>query len=136
VPAQTVGVIVNQNPAITTVTLSSGITCLTPSVSLNALSSDPDVVFSWLGPNSYTSSISNPNDVTVAGDYTLSVTNTLSACASSTVISVTGNTVVPDLSFSSSGDLGCNTSVVLNASSTSTNSLTYLWSGPSKFYYK
>lgn len=131
--SQTVSVIVNQNPAITTVTLSSGITCLTPTVSFNALSSDPDVVFSWLGPNSYTSGISNPNDITITGDYTLSVTNTLSACSSSTVISVTGNTVVPDLSFSSSGDLGCNTSVILNASSTSTNTLTYLWSGPSSF---
>jgi gliding motility-associated-like protein len=130
---QTITVNVNQNPVITSVTSSSGISCLTPSISLNASSTDPDVSYSWSGPNSYTSGVSNPNDISVAGDYTLSVTNTISACSTSTIISVIGNTNVPDLSFSSSGDLGCSTSVILNASSTSTNPLTYLWSGPSSF---
>lgn len=133
VSSETVEIIINQNPDNVSATVSSDITCATPTISLNGSSTTLGVNYTWSGPNSYTSTVQNPNDVTTIGDYTLIISDATTGCETSTVVTVTENINLPDLVFSSSGDLGCNASVLLTASSTSTNSLTYLWSGPLSF---
>jgi gliding motility-associated-like protein len=44
-----------------------------------------------------------------------------------------GNTTIPNFSVVSSGNLGCNTTVTLMASSSTSAGITYTWSGPGSF---
>jgi gliding motility-associated-like protein len=115
-----------------TATISGSLTCI-GNVTLTATptSTDP-VTYSWTGPTSFTSSIQSPT-TSIAGDYTISVTDMGSGCSSTSTITVGTNTVGPNLTAITSGSLGCATSVTLTASTAGTNTLTYLWSGPSSF---
>ncbi|MBL7935395.1 MAG: gliding motility-associated C-terminal domain-containing protein, partial [Bacteroidia bacterium] len=130
---QTVTINVGISPANITASVSNNITCNTPTVSLTGNSTDVGVDYLWTGPGSYTSAIQNPTDIITAGDYTLNVTNPLSGCSTTTIISVSSNTIVPDITATSSGSLGCNNSVTITAVSTSTNTLNYTWFGPSSY---
>jgi gliding motility-associated-like protein len=115
-----------------TATVSGSLTC-TGNVTLTATPSSTNAVtYSWNGPSSFTSTAQSPT-TTVAGDYTISVTDIASGCSSTSTITVGTNTVGPNLTAVTSGSLGCATSVTLTASTTGTNTLTYTWSGPSSF---
>ncbi|MDO8999852.1 MAG: gliding motility-associated C-terminal domain-containing protein [Bacteroidota bacterium] len=109
-------------PNIST-TLPSTLTCITPSVILTGTSTTSGVTYSWQ-PQGVTTNTSIAN---VAGNYTLAISNTLSGCKSTSVITVTQNTVSPNISSNVSGVLTClNTSVVLLGTST-TSGVTFTW---------
>ncbi|MES2566145.1 MAG: gliding motility-associated C-terminal domain-containing protein [Bacteroidota bacterium] len=133
--ASSATVTVNVNPSPTNVTaITNGtLACATPSISLSGSSTTTGAIYMWTGPNSYTSAVQNPTNITSAGDYTLAVIDPISGCTATATTLVTGNTSIPNLTASSSGSLGCNASVTITASSTSTNTLNYVWSGPSSF---
>ncbi|MES2762886.1 MAG: gliding motility-associated C-terminal domain-containing protein [Bacteroidota bacterium] len=115
-----------------TATASGSLTCI-GDVTLTATPSSTNAVtYAWSGPSSFTSTVQSPT-TTVAGDYTISVTDVASGCSSTSTITVGTNTVGPNLTATTSGSLGCATSVTLTASTTETNTLTYSWSGPSSF---
>ena len=133
VATTTVDVNITPGPASVTASSNGDITCSTATVGLTGNSTTTGVNYSWSGPSSYTSTTQNPTDITVPGDYTLTVTDPLSGCTTTATATVLSYTVIPGLTATSSGSLGCNTSVTITATSTSTNILNYSWSGPSSF---
>ncbi|MDF2447703.1 MAG: hypothetical protein K0R26_207 [Bacteroidota bacterium] len=129
----TATVLVNVSPSPENVTaLSNGtLSCSSPTVSLSGSSTSTNVIYTWAGPNTYTSSTQNPIDITAPGDYTLTVTDPLSGCNSSATTAVTGNTLLAVVSANVSGMLGCNSTVTLTAAGMGTAS--YNWTGPLSF---
>ncbi len=121
------------SPQNVTASVSGDITCLTPSVNLFGNTTSSPVVYLWTGPNSYTSTAQNPTGITDGGAYTLGVVDLISGCVTTTMVTVITNTTISGLVATTSGSLGCLSVVTLSAASTTTNTLTYAWSGPSSF---
>ncbi|SFE06872.1 hypothetical protein SAMN05518672_104360 [Chitinophaga sp. CF118] len=117
------------DPAVTlTTAVSRTVTCAN-SAQITVTPSSTVSSYSWTGPNGFTSTLQNPT-VTAGGQYI--VTATLpSGCTVSAPVTVAEDKAAPDLS-ASGGSLGCQTSIVINAS-TSVASPQYSWSGPNGF---
>ena len=126
--------------AIPTVTLSSNsasITCSNPTPTVSVSTSTSAVSYSWSptsGIVSGTETTANPT-FSLAGSYSLVVTNTANSCATSNsgnVVTVVSNTTAPIISLSSSGNTGTltcsSTSVIVNPTVTPGSNLTYTWS--------
>jgi gliding motility-associated-like protein len=133
VGSSTVFVDVTPGPANVTSSVSGDITCITSTVDLFGNTTSSPVTYLWTGPGSYTSAIQNPIGITQGGTYTLAVVDMLTGCTTTSTVVVTTNTTIPGFSVTASGSLGCVTTVTLNAASTTTNVLSYNWSGPSTF---
>lgn len=108
------------------------ITCGTPSVQLLGSSNTSNVTYEWEGPNGFHSTEQNPT-VTVAGDYTLTV-SVASGCASSLTVTVDQAGDLPQASPTASGLVGCggNSQVTLTANPDLTG-YTFDWTGPNGF---
>ncbi|MBS1657826.1 MAG: T9SS type A sorting domain-containing protein, partial [Bacteroidetes bacterium] len=97
---------------------------------LSATSSGINDVYSWSGPNSFTSSLQNPsiNNVTnaVAGTYAVTVTNS-AGCSTSASTTISVNTL-PSVS-ATGGDVCTGSTLNLTAS----GGTSYSWNGPNGF---
>jgi hypothetical protein len=102
--------------------------CVVNTVVLNGSSPDTTAVYTWTGPNSFTSTVPNPS-VTLDGVYNLAVTNTSSGCVSTAVATVTLNNTAPSASATTPGSLNCSaTQVQLNGTGSSQGAnYTYAW---------
>ncbi|MGZ3898389.1 MAG: hypothetical protein ACXVML_16740, partial [Flavisolibacter sp.] len=88
--------------------------------------------FAWTGPGGFTSTSATPS-VTVAGTYTLTVTNPANGCTATDVALVTLNNTPPNANAGADKVITCTTtSVTLNGSST-TAGATFAWAGPGGF---
>ncbi len=111
------------------------IDCTTgPEVQLAGGSSTPGVSFSWVASNGG-NIVSGPNTATptvnAAGTYTLTVTaDQCTAIASTTV---TSDLAAPDALASVSGVLTCTETMVTIQGTSSTDGVSYSWSGPDGF---
>jgi gliding motility-associated-like protein len=98
------------------------------SVTYSSTSTSANPIISWLpGP------ISSPTlDVTSAGSYSLQVVDAVSGCSVTTTFTVDGSTNIPqNVDAGTNVLIPCgNPSVVLNGATTSTDVVTYDWSGP------
>jgi gliding motility-associated-like protein len=131
--ANTFTVYLNNTPptsTITAISTNSTIGCggNSSTVTLNATSSSTNFTQTWLPGSATTSTL----DVTTAGIYTLVVVDAVSGCSVTTEYTVSGSSTPPQ-----NVDAGTNTSipcgtptVALNGTTTSTNVVTYDWSGP------
>ena len=111
---------------------SDGILCQTSSVTLIATTTMSSPVYSWTGPNGFTSSVATPQ-VTEAGTYTVTVTDNTSGCVASdnTIVADAGTTT--DCSITNNGPLTCaNPSIFLDGEST-TAGVTFSWTGPNGY---
>jgi hypothetical protein len=73
---------------------SGALTCNTgSSVTLSGSSPTSGVMYSWTGPNNFTSTAQNPV-VTTAGTYNLTVTNPVNGCTSTASATVTSNNTI------------------------------------------
>ena len=102
------------------------LTCSTTSVTISGLSNNNNVTYNW------DSSVSNSNgssaSVNAPGDYTLTVSSNLNGCSNSGIVSVSIDTISPNVSAGADQTLSCTiTSVTLIGSST-TNNVSYSWS--------
>ncbi len=70
------------------------ITCASTSVTLTFTASTSDISLGWTGPNGFTSDELTP-EVFEAGDYTLTVMDTLNGCSAMAVATVTVDTLAP-----------------------------------------
>lgn len=105
------------------VNLPASLNCTNISVTLTGASTTGGVTYTWQPGNINTSTLSVNN----VGNYSLTITDPLNGCSSTTAVAVTQNTVLPNISASSSGNLSCiNTSVTLTGNST-TGGVNYLW---------
>ena len=118
-------VTINQNTVAPNVTATVGgsLTCIAPSVILTEGSSTAGVTFTWMPMNVNTSTAS----ATSVGNYTLTVTNPLNGCTSSTVVAVTQNTVQPNITSSTPATLNCTSTAVTINGGSSTAGVTYTW---------
>ncbi len=100
------------------------LTCLSPTVQLNAIgtSQGPGITFTWsaVGGNFLSGQNTLTPTVNAPGQYTLSVLNTMSNCAVSTVVTVTENRVLPIAQVAAPAQINClNTTLSLDASGSS-----------------
>lgn len=104
------------------------INCKTPTLSLKASTSTPNVTFVWSGPGGFTSTEQNPQTDT-SGTYTVLLTNQANGCEATAVTFVTEDFVQPDITVVTETITCTKPAVVLN-STTVTSSVVYNWAGP------
>ncbi len=124
-------------PTVTLTSNTASITCSNPTPSISVSTSTSVVSYNWsptTGIVSGTQTTANPT-FSLAGSYSLVVTNTVNNCATSNsgnVVTVVSNTTEPVISLSSSvnsGVINCSsTSVIVNPTVTPSSDLTYTWS--------
>mgnify|MGYP000212260369 CR=1 FL=1 len=132
----TAAVTVQQNTTPPTVVIAppQNISCLTPTITLNASGSSqgPNFTFVWStadgnftgGTNTYTPTVNQ------AGTYTLVITNTTNGCTGEASVTVSGNTDLPTAVIAPPGVVNCYTpEIELDASGSSQGgNFTYQWS--------
>ncbi|MCF8245686.1 MAG: T9SS type A sorting domain-containing protein [Saprospiraceae bacterium] len=113
------------------VTASVGaINCAAQSAQLMGNSTTPVVEYAWSGPNGFSSSMQNPT-VTEPGDYLLTVTIPSNGCTSSASVTL-APFAVPDAS-ATGGDITCASPTVQLMGSSTTQNVSYHWTGPNSF---
>ncbi|MFO0478090.1 MAG: beta strand repeat-containing protein [Bacteroidota bacterium] len=113
----------NITPPSRGASVSNSITCVNPTATLTGISSTPGVTYSW-SPLGLTTAI---GITTVAGNHTLTVTDPVNSCKSTTVVTVLQGAGIPTITASANRTLTCiNTSATLTAVSTVTN---IVWNG-------
>ena len=108
------------------------ITCSNGSVTLAGSSSTPGVTYNWSGPNDFASTAQNPA-VSIAGTYTLTVTNPGNGCTSTDSADVIQDTPVPGAIAGGGGTITCTVPSVTITGSSPTPGVNYSWSGPDDF---
>lgn len=131
--SDTVVVTVKPKPAVPTMN-NNGPVCAGETIMLAAASTTGGASYSWIGPNSYTSSLQNPtignSTTSMSGTYT--ATTTLDGCSSSATTSVTVKPM-PTAVTTSSNTPVCAGNNLLVSIGTSTSGSTYSWTGPNSF---
>jgi hypothetical protein len=105
------------------------INCTNPTITITSETSTSGTSFGWTGPAGYTSTMQNPNDITVPGTYTVIVTNDANGCTSSNTAVVTKNANVPTVSAVTQIITCTLPAVVLDATASPSN-VVYKWTGP------
>ncbi len=123
----TIVVAIDTMPPGATAMANGAITCINNTVLLSGGPSGANT-YAWTGPNNYTSTLQNPS-VTLAGMYTIVVTDDTTGCTASATATVQQNTTAPVATIAPPGNLNCNNSTIqLNATGSSQGSnFSYLW---------
>lgn len=109
------------------------LTCAVTSATLQASASPASgVTYSWLRPDGSTAAASSLT-VTTPGSYKVTVTNTANGCSVESTVAVSQNITKPDVTASVSGAISCAANTVTVTASSTTNGVTYSWSGPGNF---
>ncbi len=127
----TLNVTVNSLPTAVASANSGMPICAASTISLSAIGGS---TYSWSGPNGFSSLLQNPTISSAgalnAGQYTVTVTNTLTGCTAQALTTVTINPL-PTFTANTTNTNVCNGgSFQLNAGGTG---LTYSWTGPNSF---
>ncbi len=124
-----VGVSNNTTPPNLTAGSPLALNCITTSGTINASSTTNGVTYNWSGTGIVSGGSSTSPTVNAAGIYNVTVTNPANSCTATASVSVSNNTTPPNLTAGSPLALNCITiSGIISASST-TNGVTYNWSG-------
>ena len=124
--SNTVAVIPSAGFPSVTSSMTNSITCSMTSAQVVASTTTTPVSYSWTGPGTITGASASTATVNAGGTYTCVVTNTLSACSSTTTIFVPTNTTAVAASIAPTSSINCLvTTQVLNASPT--GSYSYSW---------
>jgi gliding motility-associated-like protein len=99
------------------------ITCTNPSATISGSSSTSGATYSWSGPSGFTSSTLS-NSVTVAGDYTFTVTDPGSGCTNTATTTVNSSITIPTANAGPGVTIDYGNSTTLNAS----GGTSYTWS--------
>ena len=104
------------------------VTCATQTVVLTTMTSSPDAVFNWTGPNGFSSNEQNP-EAGEAGYYTLVLTDTITGCSATETALVESNTSVPAADAGAASELTCATPATLldGTASSQGGQFTYAW---------
>jgi gliding motility-associated-like protein len=106
------------------------ITCTATSVTLTGSSSSAGVNFNWIdnsGNPAGTSPTSTSTVVNAAGTYFFIVTNPTTGCDDTLSLTVTTDTLTPNVSVSAAPVLDCNSSTVFISGSSSSSDISYSW---------
>ena len=118
-------------PQATVNAITNSITCTNSVVAIGVTLSNTDPVsYTWTGPGISGTNNTASTTATVAGTYSVTITNTVSNCQSVFNVVVPTNTNNPITTASSSNTITCSTtSITVSATPTGTN-YGYAWSGP------
>lgn len=119
----------NNTPPAAAVNLpaDSHLTCAQPTVVLEVFGGDSQ---NWSGPNGFTLNGSAPS-VSLPGFYTVTVTNASNGCTAAVVVTVTQNKTTPNAT--AAGTITCAQPAAMLQGLSSTQGVTWLWSGPGGF---
>lgn len=106
------------------------LTCAITSLNLTGSSSTGGATFLWAGPGITTSPSTNTITVNATGTYTLTVTNPANGCTATDQAVVSPDANLPNANAGSDATLTCTISSLVLTGSSSTPSVTYLWTGP------
>ena len=99
------------------------ITCVNTTANVNGNTSTVNTIYSWSGPGGFVSANQNPS-VSLAGSYTLTVTDTTNGCTNSLTINVPTDTVPPIANAGTDVSIASGESTTLTAS----GGTSYTWS--------
>jgi hypothetical protein len=124
-------VIVNENTTAPTISIniSDVLNCNNSTVTISSVSSAINSSYDWTGPNNFTSNIANPS-VSVAGTYTLTVTDNDNGCSTS-IQGIVNETTSPVVTISNQTNVDCNDQNTGSATAVATGgtgNYTYEWS--------
>lgn len=109
------------------------LTCIAPNAVLLGAGngSGQPISFSWTGPGGFTANTAQPS-VNTAGDYILTVLNTLNGCSKKDTVQIASNQVLPNASAGADSIITCAQPSVTLIGSASSNgpNFTATWSGP------
>jgi gliding motility-associated-like protein len=116
------------------------LTCTITSIQLDGAGSsanaDANLTYAWSGPDSFSSALATP-EVSAAGTYILTVTDTDNGCEASDEVVVSEDITAPTADAGEDKVITCTvTSIQLDGAGSSENAdanLTYAWSGPDSF---
>jgi len=122
---------VTENTVVPSVTISTSgdLNCNNTSVTLTANSSATNSTYSWIGPDNFTSNISDPS-VSVAGTYEVTVTDANNGCTTSVVV-IVNETAAPTVTITSQTDVTCpggNDGSATALATGGAGNFTYIWS--------
>lgn len=106
------------------------ILCGTSDITLAGSSSSSIVSYSWVGPGNVIYDEQNPM-VDEVGIYTLTVEDLMNGCVATDTANVAEDINAPKAAVSSTGSFTCTNSSVSIMGSSTTSSVTYLWTTPS-----
>lgn len=110
------------------------LTCSVKNVNLNGSSATAGASFLWRTPSGTTSSTSTIN-VSVAGSYSLTVTDPANGCTASATVNVTSDTSKPDVDAGKDQSFNCLVSTITLQGVSTVKNVSYLWSGPGGFNF-
>ena len=114
----------NTPPAnVTADNVGGPLTCIDNSVTISAYPDISTYTYAWSGPAGYTST-TRVNNVSVDGNYTVTVTNSVNGCTSTANTTVTKNVTIPT-AYAGGDRTICNGT---NTTLTATGNGVYLWS--------
>ena len=109
------------------------LTCTLPNITLQGVGNGggQPINFAWTGPNMFMSNVAQPN-INVAGDYILTVLNTLNGCSKKDTVSIASNQLLPNAIAGEDSTINCAQPLVFLIGSASSNgaNFTATWSGP------
>ncbi len=99
-------------------------------IQISGSSSVDGVSYAWTGPDNFTSDEQNPT-VTDVGQYILTITDPSNGCAVEATTDVLDDTSAPEGVMATGGVLSCAEECITLTGTSTTDDVTYLWSGGS-----
>jgi gliding motility-associated-like protein len=106
------------------------LSCAAASININGNSTASGSTYAWTGPGGFTSPLQNPS-VSAVGTYVLTVTAPNGCTATASAV-VSGNSSLPNAS-ATGGTVDCDTPNLTLQGSSTTNGVSYSWTGPGGF---
>ena len=127
--SQSVVVTANTTLPEFTISTSGSISCSESSISLITTPSDSNLTYAWTTNDGVIDSGANQSTaiVSAAGNYTLTVTDSVTGCSNMKNIIVTDQTGTPNIAILPPGSLGCHNPTVQLVGSSTTPGVTYAW---------
>ncbi|MBK8563264.1 MAG: T9SS type A sorting domain-containing protein [Saprospiraceae bacterium] len=113
-------------------TVGGQLTCAIPQITINANPNQSGYNFAWTGPAGFTSTAQNPS-VSVAGNYSVQVTDPLSGCISSANTIVGQDITQPTDVSAELGSVDCSAQTIVLLGDANEANLNYAWTGPGGF---
>ncbi len=117
------------SPPTVAINFDGALDCSNPSLMLNGSSDNPDVTYAWSTLNgSFASATDSVNvEVSKAGTYILTVTDTISGCSASDTAMVTASSSSPNIAIVPPASITCNNPLVDVQGASTTPGVTYAW---------
>lgn len=126
-------VVISVDSVIPTASVTASATAITcvASPTLTASTNATNPTFAWQGPMG--NMVGSPVTASVPGTYTLTVLDQNNGCTATDVVTVTTNSVSPNVNAGSTQNINCSTNTAVLSGSSTTSGASFSWSGPGGF---